>query len=402
MRVSEIFKSAKECSVFLSILNLIATELKLNQLDSEELDRTLEYNLTTFDQVAQRYFKPKTVLVRGKYQVVGYKRPNQPRVSPVLLKEENQLIEKLLSFKWRSLEHFKVNWTSLVYNLGFDAVCAKIGVIYNTRWRALERYASFTTKRLNGLRKANPDKARFKKSQFTREDIVKYLKTLEKPIDKLMDDLKTLIASSDWKTAIEKASGKQLPTRELITKAFAVMVLPVYKELLDLKYKDEDLADIGDDAISPQKIANVLGQISKLTRINQQATEMSYKSGMFFQNADRLPGIAQASARFAQGVNNCLDALARLSDNEARIIFNDHDLIAEDIDKVVDLSRLTMVALRREIKEALQILGEKKLLTDSLRESITPYFDQLKKICKDLYEKETPGFERPWGRQDLF
>jgi hypothetical protein len=385
-RLAVIIHNSDELTGFLGILNKIAQSWRLRCLPEEELSRTLEYNLRSFDEVAQKYFKPKLAVVKRKQVVVGYRTPDLPSQSPVFLKEEMRLITGLLSIHWRSLDPLKESWADLIFNSGYRAIEARIASAYSERWQNLSRFAQFTTKRLQRIRKANPAKSRTKKAQTSREDVLVYLHTQAAPATALREELKHLIPNTQFKAAMEGFTKKSYHDLKEAEQDFIYLSQKAYLETDAYgTNKAEDVKPI--DAVELQEWEKYLKHFQKLSqnmrqlRLLEEAVSTGYR-------LSRMPGWIRSATNYIVSIGRSYAIIKDLSEEQQDLFFEQAFLPQRAWEDVVH----NCVFLCKEVSASLRKCYETntgKALTGELDRAVLKGLEALEGDIEDILGEAT-------------
>jgi len=153
----------------------------------DTLINDLKPNIVTYGHVVNKFCAMERVVepAKGKRKAVTSKKvPGKPKQSPLLLKQEMDLLTKISAplFGKTSLEVLTHDeWVHYILDNGLDWARKYLREIYVNRQTYLVRFAKLTTSRLQQLRKLSAALQTKKKSSVVQEDLRTLLLSKENP-----------------------------------------------------------------------------------------------------------------------------------------------------------------------------------------------------------------------------
>jgi len=203
-------------------------------IPEDTLYNDLKPNIITYQQVITKYCSTDRIVepAKGKRKALVVKKvPGKPKLSPLLLKSEMDLLNKITAplFGKTSFEDMDTNeWVNTILDRGVRFVRDHLKSIYNERQVYLTRFAKLTTNRLQAIRKTDLTKSMIKKSAVTVTDVHALLLTRADPITAFVSEVQKLdptgeafIAqyfAGDTKTYAHKGVLSDDDIRQLIAK----------------------------------------------------------------------------------------------------------------------------------------------------------------------------------------
>jgi hypothetical protein len=161
-----------------SMLQKVASLIKLNQLDDKQFATTIEKNIKSFDDVSDLCRrKPVRQTKRRKKNAREDVLPQKPSTSPVMLSQEMRLFASLVDPIWTSLDPYKSDWIGSVEKDGFAACSAAVRKQYARRWEILTKFSSMTTKRLQAIRSLSDLKKNTSKRDIVKDNVIALIKS---------------------------------------------------------------------------------------------------------------------------------------------------------------------------------------------------------------------------------
>jgi hypothetical protein len=196
---------------------------------------------------------------------------------------------------------------------------ARIAAAYGERWQYLARYAQFTTKRLQRIRKANPAKSRNKKAQTSREDVLAYLHTQGSPATALREELKHLIPNTQFKAAMEGFTKKSYRDLKEAETDFIYLSQQAYMEVGAYGTNTpEDVKPI--DALELEEWEKYLKHFQKLSqnmrqlRLLEEAVSTGYK-------LSRMPGWIRSATNYIVSIGRSYAVVKDLTEEQQDLFF---------------------------------------------------------------------------------
>jgi hypothetical protein len=225
------------------LIKLLRASYKL--IPEDTLYNDLKPNIVTYQQVITKYCSVDRVIepAKGKRKALIVKKvPGKPKLSPLLLKSEMDLLSKISAplFGKTTFEEMNLDeWVNNLLDVGIGKVRAHLKSIYNERQVYLTRFAKLTTTRLQAIRKMDPTKSSIKKASVTVTDVQSLLLTradlttaMVSEVQKLDPTGEVFIAqyfAGDTQNYVTKGTLSDEDMRQLISKL--VLDNQVYSEL---------------------------------------------------------------------------------------------------------------------------------------------------------------------------
>lgn len=177
-----------------SMIQRIASIVRLRGLNDLDYNNTIEKHLRSFDDVSnesRRVLNTKTK--RKKQNAKNDVLPSKPSSSPLYLSGEMKEILRIIDPVWTSLEPLKDEWLGAIQRAGFVTVRNEVRTQYTKRWEILSKFASLTTKRLQVVRSFLDLKKSISKRDIESTNIIDWIKSLQDPDKVFWTDISTLV-----------------------------------------------------------------------------------------------------------------------------------------------------------------------------------------------------------------
>jgi len=318
-----------------------AARLASNYLTDEELKKSIIENLDPISHVISKNYHSEDVHV-GKRILKKVRKPNPIKASPLMLKEEINLLKRLSSSVFSDLKTFSESYYDQVMTIGHSAISQRISEIIKHRWELLAQFANVTKKRLQDIRKIT-GKSTLKKADTSREEVELFLKQVADVNFRFHSEILQIIPISYLRRSIEKeykiiCKSDQDVTDFVFNLVFKLWENHTLKE--ELKTTAISTIDITSQSLT-EDYEKALNLYSKIT--NLKATLRFNTQDVFFVKFYKLHNRIVQLNNLVPKINDLLEDLDELDNFSAdsacnayfeRIFYSKDDFIEKSTEEI--------------------------------------------------------------------
>jgi hypothetical protein len=250
-------------------------------IDNDTYFKALRTCLLRYDQIA--HVNQRTIFVTdkdGKRVERNRKTPLIPKRNKLFLNAELGLITEILGVLWKRGKSLEKNFFDKCYRNGFTQTVSEVSSQYQVRWNALARFSKVTTRRLQAIRKLNPEKSKIKKRDVVLDDVINLVSSRPDKAHTLVEEVRLILGENTISVLAEYLKTSITDENQLLH-VLEVRCNSMYTtEFNDEKKIEEadqnDLLDFNYEQL--QKDINCLYDCSKINRsiIRQLSGRMDY------------------------------------------------------------------------------------------------------------------------------
>jgi hypothetical protein len=391
-RLSSIFKSATHAKAFMAVLNYISFTIQLDLLEGEELTKTVGYHLRDVDDILPDFYRPEYAQRKGKQVLIGMRKPNPLRTSPVFLQEEMQILASLTAYKFQNLGPLKKDWQGLVNTYGYAEMYSDIRSIIQSRWQTLEKFAKVTTKRLQRTRTANPNVRLNRKVDVTRDNVIALLATRDHPETAFLREIEIIIPDTEFVDSVrvwkKRCPANLQEAKDIVHYNLSIM----YHDVQDLDYVlYEDAEEATLSGIVTTETEAIIRQIGSASTI-VNTVDVNIKGIRANMLTHKVPGRARAIEEIIR--KRCNDIIAVFQYDYRQIQIATHEMGLTQVG--IPGLRSQIGGLPEKIDSAIKIIDaeiiQKNLQKDDINhQSLQTAKNRLVSALKTLNESVEAG-----------
>jgi len=248
-RLRSYFENSNLGDAIFGILNATVSKVMFSNLSDPDIT-VVEQNIIPFDQVLIKHY-PSYVVQGKKGKAKEQRKPNPIRNSPLLFKEEVEILQNLTAPLFSDLWAFEKDYIGQVRARGFSELNQRIKETISVRLEILQRFANRTKIRLQDIRKIT-EQPKKRKATVVRDDIVALAKSEPNPAARLYQELLYVMGGQNIQRLISQAYNKKFSTLEaaklfLLRKCYDIYVklkittheIVIPNELMSLRESEE-------------------------------------------------------------------------------------------------------------------------------------------------------------------
>lgn len=224
------------------LLQLIREE-RLSTFSPEDYNITIQKFFIKFDDLVRNHYTPIRALQgKNRGNIIGYRRANKPRRSPLMTAGEMDFITEFITPAWSSLDILKKEYSNDVIQscVHHNVIDTTIRNIFNKRWQLLAKFAKVTKKRLESIRKMDLKNAQLRKASVSSDHVITLLMGRLSPGKLFLSELRNL-AGPYYDELVRDYTLKHNITRSSWDDYVNKTILMSYQKDLNIVIKDLDL-----------------------------------------------------------------------------------------------------------------------------------------------------------------
>jgi hypothetical protein len=178
-------------------------------VNNDVMTKIITSNLLEFDKLTDEFTRTQTTRVAGGLMKKEHQRPTLTKRSPLLLKQEMALVNKLLSPFWDDLDALKKDYLALIFEHSFKKLKAIIKGVFDRRWSILTSLGRLTTKRLQEVRVYMESGTELKKSAVSLDTLQNFILNRANSVVSATQELVELVPNGCLLKAVQEGLGKE-------------------------------------------------------------------------------------------------------------------------------------------------------------------------------------------------
>jgi hypothetical protein len=359
-RLASFVSKNHDAKALLQLMNFLAKKLLLDNHSQEDLEKTISANIKPFSEVMLSLYPRRDVQVSKKKIEKQVMKPSIPKSSPLFLREEMQLIVKLLRPSYSDIGGMQENYIYYVATNGFDDLRCQLQEKVLARRKICQDFGRVSKARFSALQESTK-KTGLRRNEVSSEMLRSYIQTIDDPVSELVRSIGQLLSPKILKRNVEIAFNKRIHGEANLQAFLLMKSFGVYSTVLpNSTMAWRGVTHLTMDNFSTKRLREAIDYIMQIDicigKINIQSDVLHRIPDKFVEK--HLEGICKNVLR----INDLMAMLTEMQDDErdsaSKAASNSNKRYETVIDNYRSLYTLCLKSVNQRIRVSLFTASE--------------------------------------------